>query len=119
MSILTPRSDLLEARVFASTVLSVANNAVTSVLSVAAFKAGEMTGYVSITATTSARFLVKIQYSKNAAGTDYNLSYQTSGETPVAGFAVSVTTAGLIQVTLPTVAGFSAATFTYTSSGLT
>ena len=85
-----PRIDAIEARIFASTVLSVANNAVTNVLSVAAFKAGEMTGYVSITATSSIRFLVKIQYSKNAAGSDYNLSYQTSGETPVSGFLVKL-----------------------------
>ena len=117
MSILTPRLDLIDANITRSTV-TLTNSAVTSILSVAAFNAGELVGYVSLTATASTRFLIKIQYSKTAAGTDYNLSYQSSGETPVAGFAVSVTTAGLIQITLPIVTGFSTATFTYVSSGL-
>jgi hypothetical protein len=46
---------------------------------------------------------------------DYTVSYQTSGDTPLAGFNVTVTTAGMIQVTLASssVAGFVSANINY------
>ena len=97
----------------ALTSIAVANNATTTIQNVSAYQAGELTGYVSVAGTASQKLYIAAQFSKNAAGTDYNLSYQTSGETPVSGFSMSVTTGGLIQITLPSVTGFTAASITY------
>jgi hypothetical protein len=97
----------------ALTTIAFANNATSTIQDVSAYQGGELSGYVSISATVSQKFFVKAQFSKNAAGTDYNLSYQTSGETPPASFVMSVTAAGLIQITIGTLAGFTAASITY------
>jgi hypothetical protein len=98
----------------ALTTIAFANNATSNIQSVSSYQAGELSGYVAISATTSSKFFIKAQFSKNAAGTDYNLSYQTSGETPPASFVMSVTAAGLIQITIiGTLAGFTAASITY------
>jgi hypothetical protein len=97
----------------ALTTIAFANTATSTIQSVASYQGGELSGYVSISATASQKFFVKAQFSKNAAGTDYNLSYQTSGETPPASFVMSVTAAGLIQITIGSLAGFTAASITY------
>lgn len=74
----------------ARTQISLPNNATTNVQLVApAYDAGEMVGWVYIDGTTDLRFYISIQFSKNGAGTDYNVSYQTSGDTPPSGFSVS------------------------------
>lgn len=96
----------------ARTEISLSNNASTNTQLVTAYDAGEMTGWVVITGTTSYRFYVAVQFSKNAAGSDYNVSYQTSGETPPAGFSIQYS-ANYITVTLPNVAGFSSAKLNY------
>ena len=95
------------------TSLSLANNATSSVQSVAAYDAGELTGWVSITATSSLRFYVAAQFSKNGAASDWNIAYQTAGDTPPAGFSLAITSAGLIQAVMPSVAGYTAATINY------
>jgi hypothetical protein len=97
----------------ALTTIAFANNATSTIQDVSAYQGGELSGYVAIAATTSSKFFIKAQFSKNAAGTDYNLSYQTSGETPPASFVMSVTAAGLIQITIGSLAGFTAASITY------
>ena len=97
----------------ALTTIAFANNATSTIQSVSAYQGGELSGYVSISATSSSKFFIKAQFSKNAAGTDFNLSYQTSGETPPASFVMSVTSAGSIQITIGTLAGFTAASITF------
>ena len=97
----------------ALTTIAFANNATSNIQDVGSYQGGELSGYVSISATTSSKFFIKAQFSKNAAGTDFNLSWQYSGETPPASFVMSVTTAGLIQITIGTLAGFTAASITY------
>ena len=97
----------------ALTNIAFANNATSNIQDAGSYQGGELSGYVSISATTSSKFFIKAQFSKNAAGTDFNLSYQTSGETPPASFVMSVTAAGLIQITIGTLAGFTAASITY------
>ena len=97
----------------ALTTIAFSNSATSNIQSVSAYQAGELSGYVSIAATSSSKFFIKAQFSKNAAGTDFNLSYQISGETPPASFVMSVTSAGLIQITIGTLAGFTAASITY------
>jgi hypothetical protein len=90
----------------ARTQLSLSNNAITTIQVASAYDAGELTGWVTIDATTDYRFYVQAQFAKNGAGTDYNISYQTMGDVPPLGFSVTITAAGLIQITLPNIAGF-------------
>lgn len=88
------------------TQIGLSNNATTTVQNAGAYDAGELAGWVYIDATTDYRFYIQAPFAKNGAGTDYNISYQTTGDTPPAGFSVSITAAGLIQITLPNLAGF-------------
>ena len=97
----------------ARAVVSLANNATTTIQSVAAYDAGELTGWVSIAATTPLKFYVSAPFAKNGAGTDYNISPSYLGDTPPVGFSITVTSGGLIQATLPSVAGFTAASINY------
>ena len=95
------------------TQISLANSATTTVQNVSAYEAGELTGWVSIAATTPLKFYVAAQFSKNGAGNNYNISYQTSGDAPPAGFLVQVTAAGLVQIVMPSVTGFASASINY------
>ncbi len=98
---------------YTRTRIPLADNATTSVQNFAAFDAAELFGWVYINATTSYRFYVSCQVSKNGAGSDYNVSYQTSGDTPPVGFDVSISAAGLLSVILPAEAGFVEADINY------
>ena len=97
----------------ARTQIALANNDTTTVQNISAYDAGELTGWISITATTPLRFYVAAQFSKNGAANNYNVSYQVSGDTPPLGFSVTATAAGLLQVTLPSVTGFASASINY------
>lgn len=97
----------------ARTQIPLANNATTTVQNVAAYEAGELSGWIAISATTPLKFYVTAQFSKNGAGNNYNISYQTSGDTPPVGFLLQVTAAGLIQAVLPSITGFASASITY------
>jgi hypothetical protein len=97
----------------ARTQIALSNNATTTVQNIAAYDAGELTGWVSITATTPLRFYVAAQFSKNGAANNYNVSYQVSGDTPPTGFVVTATSGGLLQITLPSVTGFASASINF------
>lgn len=91
------------------TQINLTNNATTTVQNASAYDAGELAGWVYIDATADTRFYIQAQFAKNGASSDFNLAYQTTGDTPPVGFSMTITAAGLIQVTLPSVAGFSSA----------
>lgn len=97
----------------ARAVVALANNATTTIQNVSAYDAGEVTGWVSIAATTPLKFYVSAPFAKNGAGTDYNISPSYLGDTPPVGFSITVTSGGLIQATLPSVAGFVSASINY------
>lgn len=90
----------------ARTEIALANNAVTNVQSVAAYQAGELTGWIEIDGTTDSKFYVAAPFARNGAGTDFNMSPQYIGDTPPLGFSLTVTSGGLIQATLPSIAGY-------------
>ncbi|MEY2859113.1 MAG: hypothetical protein RLZZ74_3426 [Cyanobacteriota bacterium] len=90
----------------ARTEIALGNNTVTNVQSVAAYQAGELTGWVEIDGTTDSKFYVSAPFAKNGAATDYNISPQYVGDTPPVGFLITVTSAGIIQATLPSIAGY-------------
>jgi hypothetical protein len=80
---------------------------------VSAYDAGELSGWISITATTPLKFYVSAPFAKNGAGSNYNISPSYVGDTPPSGFSLSITSAGIIQYTMPSVTGFSAANINY------
>jgi len=95
------------------TQIPLVNNATTTIQNASAYDAGELTGWITITATTPLRFYTAAQFTKNGAATNYNLSYQFSGDTPPAGFSMTITSTGLIQITLPNITGFSSASINF------
>jgi hypothetical protein len=95
------------------TSIALANNATTTIQSLSAYEAAELTGWISIVATTPRKFYVQAQVAKNGTNTDYNISYQTTGDTQPTGFSMAVTSAGLVQVVMPSLAGFTSASINY------
>lgn len=91
----------------ARTQLTLANNTTATIQNVSGYDAGELAGWIYIDATTDYRFYVQAQFVRGADN-NYDVSYQTSGDTPPAGFSLSMTNAGLLQYTMPNLAGFSA-----------
>jgi hypothetical protein len=91
----------------ARTQLTLANNTTATIQNVSGYDAGELAGWIYIDATTDYRFYVQAQFVRGADN-NYDVSYQTSGDTPPAGFLLSITNGGLLQYTMPNLAGFSA-----------
>jgi hypothetical protein len=99
------------------TQITLANNATTTIQNAAAYDSVELAGWIYINATVKYRFHFKAQVTKKGDGTDYLVSFQTSGDTPPSGFNITVTTAGLVQVVMPSVAGFSSALAQFSLNG--
>ena len=96
-----PKRGVVVGSANARTKIYLANNATTNVQSVSAYEAGGLAGWVFLDGTTDYRFYIQAQFALNAAGTDYNLSYQTTGDTPPAGFSMAISAAGMIQAVVP------------------
>jgi len=80
----------------------------TNIQNVTAYTAGELSGWVYIDATTDRRFYIQVQFVKDAANA-WKCAYQTTGDTPPAGFNVDVIVSGsdaFVQVQMPPVAGW-------------
>ena len=101
----------------AYTQIGLTNNAVTTIQNASAYDSVELSGWVYVNATTPLRFTIKVQVTKNGAGSNYLVSFQTSGDTPPSGFDVDATAAGLVQVTLPSIAGFTSAVVQFNLNG--
>lgn len=101
----------------AYTQIALSNNATTTIQNAAAYDSVELNGWIFINATIKYRYLFKAQVTKKGDGTDYLVSFQHSGDTPPDGFNISVTTAGLVQVTLPSLSGFSSAIAQFNLNG--
>lgn len=102
----------------ARTQITLANNATTTVQNVSVYDAGELAGWVSLvnsTAANSLRFYVQAPFAKkgNTASPDYFISPSYVGDTPPSGFSMSITAAGLIQITMPTWTGYQSAVINY------
>lgn len=69
--------------------------------------AGELTGWVYLDATADSKFYVRAPFAKNGAGSDWNISPSYVGDTPPTGFSMTMTSGGLIQITMnPLPTGF-------------
>lgn len=108
-----PKRGVVVGAANALTQIPLSNNTTNTVQDVSAYNAGELSGWVEIDATTPYKFYVNAQFSENGAGTDFNVSYQTSGDTPPAGFSITITSAGILQAVMPNLAGFVSASINY------
>lgn len=99
------------------TQITLANNATTTIQNVSAYDSVELQGWIFLNATAKYRYLFKAQVTKKGDGTDYLVSFQHSGDTPPDGFNITVTAVGLVQVTLPNLAGFSSAVAQFSLNG--
>jgi hypothetical protein len=97
----------------ARTQITLANNATTTVQNVSLYDAGSIEGWVYIDAPTDIRFYVKAPFSKYGAAANYYISPSYVGDTPPAGYSMTVTAAGLIQITLPNIASFTSAVINF------
>jgi hypothetical protein len=100
-----PKRGSIVGGVNARTEVALTSGAVTNVQNVAGMTAGELAGWVFISSSPARRFYVSAKFALSGAGGDYNLSYQTTGDTPPVGFLVDITTTGMICVTLPASSG--------------
>jgi predicted secreted protein len=85
--------------------VSLTSGATTNVQNLAGYDAGELTGWVFISSAAPVRFYVSTKFAKSGAGGDYNMSYQTTGDTPPSGFSLQINTSGLLSCTLPASSG--------------
>jgi hypothetical protein len=97
----------------ARTQITLANNATTTVQNVSLYDAGSIEGWVYIDAPTDIRFYVKAPFSKYGAAADYYISPSYVGDTPPVGYSMTITAAGLIQITLPSIASFTSAVINF------
>jgi len=97
----------------ARTQITLANNATTTVQDVSLYDAGSIEGWVYIDAPTDIRFYVKAPFSKYGAAANYYISPSYVGDTPPAGYSMTITAAGLIQITLPSIASFTSAVINF------
>jgi hypothetical protein len=97
----------------ARTQITLANNATTTVQNVSLYDAGSIEGWVYIDAPTDIRFYVKAPFSKYGAAADYYISPSYVGDTPPVGYSMTITAAGLIQITLPSIAIFTSAVINF------
>lgn len=73
----------------------------------AGIDAGELTGWVYLDATADSKFYVSAKFAKNGAGNDWNIAPSYVGDTPPAGFSMTMNNSGLIQITMnPLPTGF-------------
>ena len=97
----------------ARTQITLANNATTDVQDVSLYDAGSIEGWVYIDAPTDIRFYVKAPFSKYGAAANYYISPSYVGDTPPAGYSMTVTAAGKIQITLPSITSFTSAVINF------
>ena len=97
----------------ARTQITLANNATTTVQDVSLYDAGYIEGWVYIDAPTDVRFYVKAPFSKYGAAANYYISPSYVGDTPTVGYSMTITAAGLIQITLPSIASFTSAVINF------
>lgn len=108
-----PKRGILIGATNVRTNISLSNNSTSTVQNVSSYDAGKLSGWVSISATTPLRFYVEASFSKSGAGSDYFLSYRTSGDNPPVGFSLAITSSGIIQCAMPSVIGFVSASINY------
>jgi hypothetical protein len=102
----SPKRGVVVGGTNARTQLSLTSSASTQIfnaLTPTLYQAGELTGWVQL--GTSQKFYFRAPFAQNGAGTDWNVSPSYVGDTPPAGFSISMNSSGAISVTCPSFAG--------------
>lgn len=107
-----PKRGVVVGGANARTQISLPNNTTQVVQDVSIYDAGELAGWVYIDGTTDLRFYVQAQFVKGGDNI-YDLAYQVTGDTPPAGFSMTISNVGVISVTLPSIAGYVSASINY------
>jgi hypothetical protein len=93
------------------TTIGLANNTATTIQNVSGYSAGtggSLKGYIQIDATTDTVITFETQFTKPLTGTGYNATTTFGAGDVPSGLSIDITTGGLIQVTLPSIAGLTA-----------
>lgn len=113
-----PKRGVVVGGVNARTELTLTNNGSKNIYTAPAdLESAELQGWIYIDAATDYRFYIVAQFTKNGAGTDWNLAYQTAGDTPPAGFSMIISATGIISVTLPNITGYVSSKINYCING--
>lgn len=67
------------------------------------YTAGELTGWVQL--GTSQKFYFRAPFAQNGGSTDWNISPSYVGDTPPAGFSITMANTGVVTMTCPTFTG--------------
>lgn len=97
----------------ARTQINLSNNSTTNMQNCASYDAGSIEGWIYIDGTTDYRFYFNAPFSKYGAGSNYYISPSYVGDTPPAGFTITINSSGQSIVTMPSITGFVSATCTY------
>jgi hypothetical protein len=79
----------------------------------ASYDAGSIEGWIYIDATTDYRFYFNAPFAEKGTNNDYFISPSYVGDTPPAGFSITINSSGQSIITLPNISGFVSATCTY------
>ena len=90
----------------ARTQLNLASSSPTAIFNAASpslYTAGELTGWVQL--GTSQKFYFQAPFAQNGGSTDWNISPSYVGDTPPAGFSITMASSGVVTMTCPTFTG--------------
>jgi hypothetical protein len=90
----------------ARTQLNLVSAAATQIFDAASpslYTAGELTGWVQL--GTSQKFYFRAPFAQNGGSTDWNISPSYVGDTPPAGFSITMASSGVVTMTCPTFTG--------------
>jgi len=90
----------------ARTQLNLASSSPTAIFNAASpslYTAGELTGWVQL--GTSQKFYFRAPFAQNGGSTDWNISPSYVGDTPPAGFSITMANTGVVTMTCPTFTG--------------
>lgn len=91
--------------------VALANNAVTNVQDLSAYDSATIEGHLFVDGTADTRSFYKIHVIKKGDGT-FEIATDRIGDD--VGETVAITSAGILRITLPSIAGFVSANFVYT-----
>lgn len=97
----------------ARTQINLSNNSTTNMQNCGSYDAGSIEGWIYIDATTDYRFYFNAPFAEKGTNNDYFISPSYVGDTPPAGFSITINSSGQSIITLPNISGFVSATCTY------
>jgi hypothetical protein len=101
-----PKRGIVVGGTNARTQLNLSSNATADIFNAAypsLYQAGELTGWVQL--GTSHKFYFRAPFAQNGAGNNWNISPSYVGDTPPAGFSISISNNGAVKVTCPSFSG--------------